>query len=132
MGFIGLIGFRGWGIGFRVKYYHYGMRPLKTIIRMVFWDLIPSWRTLEALGFRVMRDSSGWQRSLLKLLMQSLRFSEAPKGGMKVGRIKDPLYKDYYWGISHLPSPHLLRPPSFLWSRNIKRRDVADVGARFR
>ena len=23
----------------------------------------------------------------------------------------DPLYKDYYWGISHLPSPHLLRPP---------------------
>ena len=30
---------------------------------------------------------------------------------MKVGRIKDPLYKDYSWGISHLPSPHLLRPP---------------------
>ena len=30
---------------------------------------------------------------------------------MKVGRIKDPLYKDYYLGISHLPSPHLLRIP---------------------
>ena len=27
-----------------------------------------------------------------------LIISEAPKGGMKVGRIKDPLYKDYYWG----------------------------------
>ena len=40
-------------------------------------------------------------------------YSEAPKGGMKVGRIKDPLYKDHYWGISHLPSPHLLRPPSY-------------------
>ena len=31
---------------------------------------------------------------------------------MKVGRIKDPLYKDYYLGISHLPSSHLLRPPT--------------------
>ena len=31
---------------------------------------------------------------------------------MKIGRIKDPLYKDYqyYLGISHLPSSHLLRP----------------------
>ena len=38
--------------------------------------------------------------------------SEASKGGMKAGRIKDPLYKDYYLGISHLPSPHLLRPPN--------------------
>ena len=31
---------------------------------------------------------------------------------MKVGRIKDPLYKDDYLGISHLPPPHLLRPPN--------------------
>ena len=31
---------------------------------------------------------------------------------MKVGRIKDPLYEDYYLGISHLPSSHLLRPPT--------------------
>ena len=44
------------------------------------------------------------------LAVKSLR-SEASKGGMKAGRIKDPLYKDYYLGISHLPSPHLLRPP---------------------
>ena len=34
------------------------------------------------------------------------RISEASKGGMK-----DPLYKDYYLGTSHLPSPHLLRIP---------------------
>ena len=31
---------------------------------------------------------------------------------MKAGRIKDPLYKDYYLGLSHLPSSHLLRPPT--------------------
>ena len=30
---------------------------------------------------------------------------------MKVDRIKDPLYKDPYLGIFHLPSSHLLRPP---------------------
>ena len=30
---------------------------------------------------------------------------EASKGGMKVGRIKDPLYKDSYFGI---------RPPTFI------------------
>ena len=31
--------------------------------------------------------------------------SEASKGGMKVGRIKDPLYKDSYFGIT---------PPTFI------------------
>ena len=31
-----------------------------------------------------------------------LRLSEASQGGMKVRRIKDPLYKDYYLRISHL------------------------------
>ena len=41
-----------------------------------------------------------------------VKFSEACKGGMKVGRIKDPLHKDVYLGISHLPSSHLLRPPA--------------------
>ena len=41
-------------------------------------------------------------------------YSEASKGGMKAGRIKDPLYKDYYLRISHLPSPHLLRPPNYV------------------
>ena len=30
---------------------------------------------------------------------------EASKGGMKVGRIKDPLYKDSYFGIT---------PPTFI------------------
>ena len=40
--------------------------------------------------------------------------SEASKGGMKVGRIKDLLYKDSYLGIFHLPSSHLLRPPTIL------------------
>ena len=30
---------------------------------------------------------------------------EASKGGMKVGRIKDPLYKDSYYGIT---------PPNFI------------------
>ena len=37
---------------------------------------------------------------------------EASKGGMKVGRIKDPLYKDSILGLPHLPSSHLLRPPT--------------------
>ena len=30
---------------------------------------------------------------------------------MKVGRIKDPLHKDDYLEISHLPSSHLLSSP---------------------
>ena len=46
-------------------------------------------------------------------------YLEASKGGMKVGRIKDPLYKDSYFGIT---------PPTFippfeapeLWSLNCK------------
>ena len=33
--------------------------------------------------------------------------SEASKGGMRVGRIKDPLYKDSQMGLGHLPSSHL-------------------------
>ena len=33
------------------------------------------------------------------------------KGGMKVGRIEDPLHKDSSLGVSHLPSPQLWRPP---------------------
>ena len=37
--------------------------------------------------------------------------TEASKGGMKVGRIKDPLYRDYYLGTSYLPSSHLFRRP---------------------
>ena len=40
-------------------------------------------------------------------------FSETSKGGMKVGRMKDPLYKDSYLGISHLPSSHLRSPLIF-------------------
>ena len=35
---------------------------------------------------------------------------EASKGGMKVGRIKDPLYQDPNLGLPHLPSSYLLRP----------------------
>ena len=35
----------------------------------------------------------------------SVRLLEASKGGMKVGRIKDPLYKDSYFGIT---------PPTFI------------------
>ena len=34
-----------------------------------------------------------------------LHILEASKGGMKVGRIKDPLYKDSYFGIT---------PPTFI------------------
>ena len=43
--------------------------------------------------------------------LSQLSHSEASEGGMKVGRIEDPLYKDSYLGIFHLPSSHLLRPP---------------------
>ena len=35
----------------------------------------------------------------------NLYILEASKGGMKVGRIKDPLYKDSYFGIT---------PPTFI------------------
>ena len=39
------------------------------------------------------------------LAHQNLLFSsEASRGGMKVGRTKDPFYKDHYLGIAHLPS----------------------------
>ena len=36
--------------------------------------------------------------------------TKASKGGMKVGRIKDPLYEDPLLGLPHLPSSYLLRP----------------------
>ena len=48
---------------------------------------------------------------------QKMFISEASKGGMKVGRIKDPLYKDYYSGITFIPpfeaSDHCTRPGAF-------------------
>ena len=45
-----------------------------------------------------------------------MRFLQASKGRMKVGRIKDPLYRDSYLGLPHLPSSYLLRPLRFLVS----------------
>ena len=40
---------------------------------------------------------------------------EASKGGTKVGRMKDPLYKDSYLGINPLPSSYLSRPLRSGW-----------------
>ena len=40
--------------------------------------------------------------------------SEASKGGMRVGRIKDPLYKDSQMGLGHLQYRH----PTFGAFRN--------------
>ena len=53
--------------------------------------------------------------------------AEASKGGMKAGRIKDPLYKDYYLGISQLPSPYLLKPQG---SRKLLVGSLAYLGFR--
>ena len=75
-------------------------------------------KAAQELGVRVdgvvvlvvdIRDAAAQALALVKALRAC--FSEASEGGMKVGRIKDPLYKDYDLGISHLPSPHLLRIP---------------------
>ena len=50
--------------------------------------------TLQGAGFRTRRRSS-----------DSGVVLEASKGGTKVGRMKDPLYKDFYLGIT---------PPTFI------------------
>ena len=50
--------------------------------------------------FEVWRGGEGGRSTFLYL-----RSLEASKGGMKVGRIKDPLYKDSYFGIT---------PPTFI------------------
>ena len=51
---------------------------------------------------------------LFRVLYWDPLFLETPRTKMwdEVGRIKDPLYEDSYLGISHLPSSHLLRPPT--------------------
>ena len=52
--------------------------------------------------------------------MQQGPYSEASKGGMKVGRMKDPLYTDSYLRIIPPPSSDLSRPTRQQEIRNVR------------
>ena len=73
------------------------------------------------LGFGPRRAISKFQTAPLVEESAALRL-EASKSGIKVGRMKDPLHRDPYLGLPHLPSSYLLGPPI---------RVLIDVSERF-
>ena len=62
----------------------------------------PKWQNITKVAGCLESHETGAKASPNLVLLGS----EASKGGMKVGRIKDPLCKDCYLGISHLPSSY--------------------------
>ena len=81
--------------------------PYSILFRALPWFRVAGFAGFRGLELRSCRALGPKPKCLV--------FSEASKGGMEVGRIKDPLEKDSYLGVSqsHLPSSRLLRPPLF-------------------